>query len=431
MNFVLACVLFLGVFVNSISTARIRGCYYTNWSQYRPGVGKFTPKNIEPGLCSHLFFAFSAMDANFKLIPTEINDEDSKGQPGLYSELNAIKQKQPDLKTLLSFGGYSFSQANATLIHKMLDDVKNRKVFIDSVIVFLRRTRFDGFDFNWFPDNSTKENFGKLVLELRESIDVEHKRSGKPKLLLTASIPSNIDRIEAGYDGKNLSKSVDFLNVMTFDYHGPWENKTGFNSPLFDRDGERASVNSTMSYLSREQSIPKEKLVVGFAAYGRGWILQSNSSQDNSSQANSTHGNSTQGNSTHGNSTHGNNSTQSNSTQGNNSSSVGSPADKPSPAQPFTNAEGVAAYFEICHLIEKSNFVSNFDAEQQVPYILKDGVWISYNDVKSYAIELDWLIKEGYGGAFVWAIDMDDFLGRCESSKGKYPLVSQIRLKLK
>ena len=30
-----------------------------------------------------------------------------------------------------------------------------------------------------------------------------------------------------------LTSHLDFINVMTYDYHGHWEARTGHNSPLF------------------------------------------------------------------------------------------------------------------------------------------------------------------------------------------------------
>jgi len=34
-------------------------CYYTNWSQYRPGGGKYYPEDLDASLCTHLIFSFA------------------------------------------------------------------------------------------------------------------------------------------------------------------------------------------------------------------------------------------------------------------------------------------------------------------------------------------------------------------------------------
>merc|ERR1711953_1086930 len=31
-------------------------CYWGTWANYRPAVGKFTPENIDPTLCTHLIY---------------------------------------------------------------------------------------------------------------------------------------------------------------------------------------------------------------------------------------------------------------------------------------------------------------------------------------------------------------------------------------
>ena len=50
-------------------------CYYTNWAQYRSGLGQFFPEDIQPGLCTEIVYAFAAVNAQSLTISTiEWND---------------------------------------------------------------------------------------------------------------------------------------------------------------------------------------------------------------------------------------------------------------------------------------------------------------------------------------------------------------------
>lgn len=53
----------------------------------------------------------------------------------------------------------------------------------------------------------------------------------------------------------HFNRYLDFINVLTFDFHGPWESVTGHHSPLFQRaqeTGNQTYLNtvSTASYIS-------------------------------------------------------------------------------------------------------------------------------------------------------------------------------------
>jgi len=369
----------------------VRGCYYTNWAQYRPDKGKYVPDNYIPGLCTHIFYAFVTMENNFQLKPFEWNDEDTDWSLGMYHKVLNQKQKQPDLKVLLSFGGWTFSQANAGLLSNMASTAANRATFINSVVKFVRRINFDGFDIDWeYPEARDKTNYALLVKEMRAAFEKDAQESGKPRLLLTAAVAAGINRIDAGYDGQSLGKDFDYVNIMSYDFHGGWEQQTGFNSPLYDRNGDQLAISVAADYWNKI-GVPKSKLLVGLGTYGRGWKL--------ANKANSGVGAATGG----------------------------------APAQlPYSREGGIATYYEICDLIEKQGYQEFYDEQQQSPYVVGgDGVWFGYDNVKSFNFKLDWIKQNGFGGAFIWALDFDDFQGQCQSSNGqKYPLMSAINAKL-
>ena len=71
-----------------------------------------------------------------------------------------------------------------------------------------------------------KENFAALVREL----SAEFKPRG---LLLTAAVSPAKKVIDHGYDVPELNKYLDIINVMTYDYYGHWDKKTGHVAPLY------------------------------------------------------------------------------------------------------------------------------------------------------------------------------------------------------
>lgn len=66
-------------------------CYMTSWSQKRSGIGKFSPENIDPNLCTHVIYAFGILKDN-RLTVGEDKEEES------YGKIIALKEKNPKLK---------------------------------------------------------------------------------------------------------------------------------------------------------------------------------------------------------------------------------------------------------------------------------------------------------------------------------------------
>lgn len=59
------------------------------------------------------------------------------------------------------------------------------------------------------------------------------------------------------------------LNLMTYDFHGTWNEHVGVNAPLYDQEGsEMMSVHGCVQNWVNGGA-PQEKMNIGFPFYGR------------------------------------------------------------------------------------------------------------------------------------------------------------------
>ncbi|KAK0406781.1 hypothetical protein QR680_018801 [Steinernema hermaphroditum] len=372
----------LALSVSSSSAANnIRACYFTNWAQYRPGNGKYLTDHYVPGLCTHILFAFGWLD--YQTYTAKAFDPADAGVNGMYARVNKLKQTDPGLKTLLSFGGASFP---LYVFKAMAAQQKSRQTFIKSAIAWVEQYGFDGIDLDWeFPDGGDKANFVSLIKELKEAVEARAKETGKEQLLVSMAVTANHQTADAGYNLPELAKCFDFILLMAYDFHGSWERQTGVNAPLRAKQGDPYSVEYIANHYV-QRGFPKNKIAIGVGTYGRGWTLSSASN-----------------------------------------AGLGAPASGTSKQFPATRTAGIAAYYELCPLL-KQGAKRSFDDLSKTPYLVKGDQWFTYDDEESIGAKVDWIIENGFAGAFTWTLDFDDFRGVCGG--GKYPLHSIINKKL-
>ncbi|KAB0794995.1 hypothetical protein PPYR_11834 [Photinus pyralis] len=349
-------------------------CYLTNWSFYRKGEGKFVPEYLDQRLCTHIVYAFGSLDPEKFVIKEHDHWVDVEND--LYERVTSIK----DAKVLLSLGGWTDSAGDK--YSKLVSDGSARRKFVANAVSFLRRHGFKGLHLDWnYPicwqsnckkgPASDKPNFTKLLQELRREFDKE-----SPPLMLAVGISGYKEVIEAAYELASIGKVTDFMSVMTYDYHGSWEKRTGHVSPLYHRSGDlypQYNTNFTMEFLVANGA-PREKLLVGVPFYGQTFTLAATDRKY----------------------------------------SQGVPTVGPGEAGEYTKQPGMLSYFEICSRIKNGRWSVNQDVDKTTgPYAYYGDQWVGYDDVESIQEKAKYIKSHGFGGAVAWTVDLDDFLNKC------------------
>ncbi len=240
--------------------------YYASWAAY----SGYTPDEIPAGV-THVLYAFANIGSDLKV---KLGDPDI--DPANFEKLRQLKQQRPEVKTLISVGGWTWS---GKFSDAALTDA-SRTAFANSAVAFIRQHGFDGVDIDWeFPvdggmagnveRSQDKANFTLLMAKLREKLDAQGKLDGRQYLLTFAG------GAQAFYTNIELDKLgayVDFATIMTYDMHGPSTSSvTDLNAPLYTPSESSPQYQWSCDAavkLWTSRGFPKNKILMGIPFYG-------------------------------------------------------------------------------------------------------------------------------------------------------------------
>lgn len=251
----------------SKGTDKIIVGYYGSWSAYTG----YRPEKIPEGV-THIHYAFANISADYKIAMG-----DTYIDPTNFEKLRQLKRQRPELQTIISIGGWTWSQKFSDAA---LTDAR-RAAFADSVVTFVKQHGFDGVDIDWeYPvsgglaENITrpedKTNFTLLMAKLREKLDAQGALDGRHYSLSFAGASGTF--YANNTELKKLAGYVDYAIVMTYDMHGAWPGSvTDFNAPLYTPSESspqyKWSSNAAIK-LWADAGFPKAKMVMGVPFYG-------------------------------------------------------------------------------------------------------------------------------------------------------------------
>ncbi|WP_051304461.1 glycosyl hydrolase family 18 protein [Chitinilyticum litopenaei] len=361
--------------------------YYISWGQYKT-FGNYDPLKIRGHLYTHINYAFAGVDASGRVHLSDEGAWDGSrgwGDRANFAKLPELRKQYPHLKLLIAIGGGGKGSKHFSSAAR---SPESRQHFADSAVAFMRQWGFDGLDIDWeFPTFAVHaenewsaddiNNFPLLFKTLRTTLDAASKADGKQYLLTMASEANPANLVK--YDWKTVATSVDWINVMSYQYAGPWSLESGHIAPLYadPLSGKPTRYNADgtiQTYL--QQGVPREKLIMGLEYNGHIWTGCPSENQGRYVRC----------------------------------TGIGkSTWDYPT--------EGALDYQDIKHnYVNKHGYVRYWSDAAKMPWLFNpdSGSFIAYEDPASIGEKLQYLKQNRLAGAMVWEVtaDREDDLAR-------------------
>ena len=313
-------------------------------------------RGLDYKLYTHLAHAFVTADAEGKIQP-------NRDVPN--RDLTAAAH-QHHVQVLLSLGGWGWDEQFAAIATHPEAEAR----YVASVLKMVDDFDYDGIDFDWeYPDTAAEVvGFERITRKFRAGVDAIGQRKHRA-MRITMAASSNEGTLR-WLATDFLVETMDWINVMTYDYTGDWVDYAGHQSPLFGSakqpGKEKHSTVATLEYLLNDRKVPPDRLALGIPLYGRGFPV----------------------------------------------------------SQPYASTKGVAKkripggdYREIAKLMQ-AGWTRTWDDETKTPWLLAydHSAVIGYDDAESVALKTAWAMQHNLRGVFFWQVLGD------QMPDGKHPL---------
>ena len=304
-------------------------------------------RGIDFTLYTHLCHAFLVADAE-----GNVQKRGNVPDPKLVEDAH-----KAGVKVLLSLGGWGWDKQFAAIVEKPEAEAR----YVSAVLEAVNAAGYDGIDLDWeYPDNEKEVvGFERLTRTFRARLDALGAKTDR-KMLVTMAASSNPGTLK--WLGKDfLLETMDWVNVMTYDYAGEWLPYAGHNAPLESSKkapGAPRSVALALTYLLNERGIPADRLALGIPLYGRGFSVK----------------------------------------------------------EPYASTKGVTKtrlpqgnFSNLDKLRAERGWKRVWDDETKTPWLLApDGSAVfGYDDAESVALKTDWAVAHDLRGVFFWQVAAD------------------------
>ena len=210
---------------------------------------------------THIIYSFGHLKAN------EFYLGHKKDTLTLF-KLSQLKKSFPNLKILVSLGGWGGCKTCSDIF----STETNRQKFALTVKNCLDYFNIDGIDLDWeypglpsLPDHGfkpeDKQNFTKLVEALRQTLGTKKE--------ISFAVGGFKKAIDSSIELDKVMPLVDRIHIMSYDLYDM--KKTGLHTSLHSKPQQQnLSADYMVQYLIKNK-VPKYKIIIGAAFYGRLW----------------------------------------------------------------------------------------------------------------------------------------------------------------